>query len=193
MDKLLFVPRVLQKLADPVFLARFAAWFLRGLAAILVLYAAVGLIVAWKEIADFEAEAIVGGIFFLVALVATAYTAAHALLIRAAEAGRLTSRDCPGSVLGSLLLRLAGELAASIGIFLGLGSGILVWFAGRRAGAVLEEMPKFLSFMDAGKGNFAAGAMIIVKGAIGGGFALLAGYVLAELFLACARRTQAGQ
>lgn len=182
MEKYLFAPLLARKLAqDDLFRLLFAR-LLRAVAILVALTSVILFFFGWKEIFDMSHQAMIGGIVFQLTLVLATYLAVHLILLRASEVKQHSDRPAPIDV-SAATVRLAGEVFGFAAALLGAGGGVLVWFAGRESGYLLEKVEVFFPFLKAGPASFLGGAALIVKGVGYGTLALLLGYLLAEALL----------
>lgn len=182
MEKYLFAPLLVRKLAQEDFYRRLFAQLLTAVAILIAFTAVILFFLGWKEIFDMSSQAMIGGIVFQLTLVLAAYQAVHLTLMRAAGMKRESGRPAPIAV-SAVIFRLAGEVFGLAAGVLGTGGGILVWFAGRQADLLLEKVDVLFPFLEAAPASFLGGATLIVKGMGYGTLTLLLGYLLAELLL----------
>jgi hypothetical protein len=180
MEKYLFAPLLITKLArDDCFRMLFSR-LLVVLATLITITSVILFFLGWKEIFDMSSEAMVGGIIFQLTFALAAYHAVHTTLVRATEVKKESSR--PASIaVAAVMLRLAGEVFGFAAATLGAGGGILVWFAGREAASLLNRVALLFPFLKAGPASFLGGATLLVQGLGYGMLALLFGYLLAGL------------
>jgi len=180
MEKYLFAPLLITKLArDDCFRMLFSR-LLVVLATLITITSVILFFLGWKEIFDMSSEAMVGGIVFQLTFALAAYHAVHTTLVRAAEVKKESSRPASTAV-AAVMLRLAGEVFGFAAATLGAGGGILVWFAGREAASLLNRVALLFPFLKAGPASFLGGATLLVQGLGYGMLALLFGYLLAGL------------
>lgn len=180
MEKYLFAPLLATKLArDDCFRMLFAR-LLAVLATHITITSVILFFLGWKEIFDMSSEAMVGGIIFQLTFALVAYHAVHTTLLRTAEVKRESDR--PASIaVAAIIFRLTGEVFGFAAATLGVGGGILVWFAGREAAPLLKTVALLFPFLKAGPASFLGGATLLVQGWGYGMLALLFGYLLAGL------------
>jgi len=179
MEKYLFAPLLTRKLAENDFFRQLFARLLTAAAAGLAVAATILFFLGWKEIFDMSSEKMAGGIVFQLAFALAAYQAVHSTWLGARELRREPG-PAPLAV-SSVILRLAGEVWGFAAAVLGIGGGILSWFAGREAHALLKQTAVVFPFLKAGPASFAGGATMIVQGVAGGALALLLGHLLSRL------------
>lgn len=182
MEKYLFAPLLVRKLAQGNCFRMLFARLLAVVAALITIAAVLLFFLGWKEIFDMSSEAMAGGIVFQLTFALAAYQAVHSTLVRAREVKRESDRPAPITV-SAVIFRLAGEVFGFAATALGAGGGILVWFAGREAHTLLNKTAVIFPFLKAGPPSFFGGATLIVQGLGYGTLALLLGYLLAELLL----------
>jgi len=180
MEKVFFAPSLVKKLGQADFYRMFFARFLTVVAILISMTAVILFFFGWKVIFEMSSQAMVGGIVFQVSLVLAAYQAVHLTLLRAAEVRQGSERPAPIST-SIAMSRLVGEVFGFSASILGVGGGILVWFAGREAGSLLKKVEMAFPFLKAGGADFLGGFTLVVKGLGYGILSLLLGYLLAEL------------
>lgn len=180
MEKYLFAPLLVRKLAQDDFYRRVFSLLLTAVAVLITISAVVVFFFSWKEIFDMSSQAMIGGMVFQCALVLAAYQAVHLTLMRAAEVRQNSEQAAPITV-SRVLVRLAGEVFGLTAALLGLGGGVLVWLAGWESRALLDKVDTLLPFLKAGPTTFFGGAALIGQGIGYGILALLLGYLLAKL------------
>jgi hypothetical protein len=180
MEKYLFAPLLVTKLASDECFRMLFARLLAVLATLITITSVILFFLGWKEIFDMSSEAMVGGIVFQLAFALAAYQAVHTTLVRSVEVKRESGRPAAIAV-AAAILRLVGEVFGFAAAILGVGGGILVWFAGREAAALLDRVALLFPFLKAGPASFLGGATLLVQGLGYGTLALLFGYLLAGL------------
>ncbi|HBT84005.1 MAG TPA: hypothetical protein DEB35_11630 [Desulfuromonas sp.] len=190
MDKFLFAGWLLRRLAEPPFFRRLFAGTLALLAGGAGLYAVVVFFIGWKGIFDHAADAMAGGIVYQLTFVVAIYAAVHAALLRARELDQATDGDNPVLAVAAAFCRATGEIWAFAAIPLGLGGGILNWFAGQGAQSIYKPVAGVIFFLKAAPASFANGGTIIVKGLVYGIAGLLLAYTVAELLKLAAARAK---
>ena len=180
MEKYLFAPLLVSKLAQDDFYRRMFSLLLTAVAVLITISAVIVFFFGWKEIFDMSSQAMIGGIVFQLALVLATYQAVHLTLMRAVEV-RQESRQAAPITVPRVLVRLAGEVFGLTAALLGLGGGVLVWLAGRESRVLLDQVDTLLPFLKAGPATFLGGATLIGKGIGYGILALMLGYLFAEL------------
>jgi hypothetical protein len=180
MEKYLFAPLLVTKLASDECFRMLFARLLAVLATLITITSVILFFLGWKEIFDMSSEAMVGGIVFQLAFALAAYQAVHTTLVRSVEVKRESGRPAAIAV-AAAILRLVGEVFGFAAGILGVGGGILVWFAGREAASLLDRVALLFPFLKAGPASFVGGATLLVQGLGYGTLALLFGYLLAGL------------
>jgi len=180
MEKVFFAPLLVQKLGQADFYRMFFARFLTVVAILISITGVILFTFGWKIIFEMSSQAMVGGIVFQVSLVLAAYQAVHLTLLRAAEVRQGSKKPAPIST-SVAMSRLVGEVFGFSASLLGVGGGILVWFAGREAGSLLKKVEVVFPFLNVGGADFLGGSALVVKGLGYGILSLLLGYLLAEL------------
>lgn len=188
MEKVLFVGWLLQRLDDGEFFRKLFAAILAGLAVVGGIYALVAFFIGWKEIFALSGEAMAGGIFYQATFVVASYAAVHVLLLRARTLNDAMLVGNPVLTVAAAYSRVLGEAWALVVIPLGLGGGVLNWFAGPRAQAVYKPVAGVVFFLKGVAASFSAGGVLIVKGLAYGLAGFLLAYVVAELLLIAANR-----
>jgi hypothetical protein len=188
MDKVLFVGWVLRRLDDGEFFRKLFAAILAGLAVAGGIYALVAFLIGWKEIFALSGEAMAGGILYQATFVVASYAAIHTLLLRARALNDTVLVGNPILTVAAAYCRVSGEVWAFMVIPLGLGGGVLNWFAGQRAQAIYKPAAGMVRFLNGVPASFSAGGLLIVKGLAYGLAGFLLAYVVAELLTLAANR-----
>lgn len=185
MPKFLVAPALLRLIVDGRLFKTAFTWLLRAVAV------ATGVAAVWISIelwrgGHTSSQAVFGQLVFQVALVLAAYLVAHLSWLRAKDVAAMPQTG--GEViipLTRLLLRLGGELYASVMAVLGTGSAIMIWISAGEARLDVPELRLILSGF--GGEPFPAGLTLLLTGLISGALGLLAGYLASELLgLLCA-------
>jgi hypothetical protein len=190
MNRVFFAGWLLERLNDANVFRRFFAALLAGLAGLAGLYAVVVFFIGWKGIFDLPADAMAGGIVYQITFVIAIYAALHAALLRARELERTPAAGNPVLAVAATWCRAGGEIWAFAAIPLGLGGGILNWFAGTQAQAIYKPLAPVIFFLKSAPASFANGGALIVKGLVFGSVGLLLACTLAELLLLAGARRQ---
>lgn len=142
-----------------------------------------------------SSQAVFGQLVFQVALGLSAYLTAHLCWIRAQDVAAMP--QAAGEViipLSRLMLRLGGELYASLVAVLGAGGALMIWIS---AGEARIDTPELRQLLPGFGGDpFPAGLTLLLAGLALGAAGLLAGYLLSEVLgLLCAieNNTRTGQ
>ena len=125
--------------------------------------------------------AVVGGIIFQGIFVIGAYMVLHAIFIRAGTLAALPQGDFVVIPIMSVLLRLMGEIYASVLAVVAVGGCILAWFAGDRAMYLLSIVSGGMP-LPTGSG-FIGGLMVLIIGICAAFASLVIFYFLAELLV----------
>lgn len=181
MDKYLFMKRVLDSLAQGPFFRRHFALCVRIGAVVGAMAGLVAFVNAWNFTANLEPARILGGLVYMLSLVAATYMAVHTMLIRANDIASLPHTGFTLIPMGAIVSLMVGEAYASVCAALAVGGGILIWFTGDGAYEVLQRATFFVPFQ--GGTTFAAGILFIIRGAIRAVAALFLGYLASELFI----------
>jgi hypothetical protein len=130
--------------------------------------------------------AVFGQLAFQLALVLAVYLVAHLSWLRAQDVAAMP--QTAGDVilpLARLLLRLGGELYASLMAVLGTGGALMIWISAGAARIDLAELRLLLPGF--GGDPFPAGLTLLLAGLGLGALGLLGGYLASELLgLLCA-------
>lgn len=181
MEKYLFMKPVLDSLAQGPFFRRYFALCVRIGAVVAAMAGLVGFMNAWSFTAHLEPARILGGIVYMLSVVAAAYMAVHAMLIRAKDIASLPHTGLTLIPIGTVVFLMVGEAYASVCAALAVGGGILIWFTGDGAYDLLQRVTLFVPFQ--GGATFTAGILFILRGAIRAIAALFLGYLASELFI----------
>jgi len=193
MPKFLIVPALLRLISQGSFFKQVFAWLLRLWTAATVVAGIWISIELWRG-GGTSSQAIFGQLVFQVALVLAVYLAAHLSWVRAQDVAAMP--QIAGEViipLSRLLLRLGGELYASLMAVVGTGGALMIWISAGEARPDLGELRAFLPGV--GGDAFPAGLALLLTGLVCAALGLLAGYLASELLgLLCAieRNTRGG-
>lgn len=185
MERYLFFGRVIDTLARG---SSFRAWFSRFLkvaAAGIAFAGLVALFNAWQFTARQEASGIVGGIVYMLFLVAGVYMVVHATTIRAGHIESLPDGEFTLIPVCAVLTLLIGEAYAALFASLSVGGGLLIWFTRGSAYNLLNHVSAFVPVRTGT--DFLAGTLFMVRGLVGAVVILTMGYLASELFLVIAR------
>lgn len=190
MKQYLFMQPLTLRLVEPLFFNRLVAIALRALAVFFLLLSVVTFFQAGKTISNLPANAILGGVIFLLLFVIAVYAALHAIWLRAEDVAALPAQPLPTLPIATLLLRLAGEAyAAYVGI-LSIAGGIFIWFSGRGVHTLLRPLPKF--FPVYGDTSFMGGILFMFGGVVIAFAVLFVSYLLADIVTLMRTRAKSG-
>ncbi|WP_026852170.1 hypothetical protein [Geothrix fermentans] len=185
MPKFLIVPALLRLISEGSFFKQVFAWLLRLWTAATVVAGIWISIELWRG-GGTSSQAIFGQLVFQVALALAVYLAAHLSWVRAQDVAAMP--QIAGEViipLSRLLLRLGGELYASLMAVVGTGGALMIWISAGEARPDLGELRAFLPGV--GGDAFPAGLALLLTGLACAALGLLAGYLASELLgLLCA-------
>ena len=178
-------PTLLRLISEGRFFKVAFTWLLRlgALGAILAgVWLSIGL---WKD-GGSSTQAVFAQLVFQVALAAAFYLAAHLAWLRAQDVAAMPQTG--GDVilpLARLLMRLGGEVYASLLAVLGTGGALLVWISAGEARPGLAGLDALLP--PAGGDPFPAGLTLLAMGLALAALGLLASYTASEILaIACA-------
>lgn len=181
MERYLFFGRVIDNLAQG---SVFRTWFVRLLKVAAAGIAFAGLIAlfnVWQFTSHQEAAGIIGGIVYMLFLVAGVYMVVHAMIIRAGHIASLPDGEFTLIPLCIILSLLIGEAYAAFSASISLGGGFLIWCAQGSAHNLLKDVS---AFVPAQKGtDFLAGFLFMFWGLVRAAAVLVAGYLASELFV----------
>lgn len=180
MKKYLFMRLVLQKLAEGRIFRLAFTIALRALAGVIILVGLVTWLTMWKLVLSLSGTGLLGGFLFQVLFCVAVYAVAHTVLIRASEIAQLPDSELTLLPIAMIIIRLIGEVWAAFGVVISVAGGILIWFAGGSAGALLNNLPWMVPSSVGGE-TFIGGVLLIVIGVLVSFFALTFFYWLAEL------------
>lgn len=185
MPMFLPAPALLRLISEGRLFKQVFAWLLRFWAASAVVAGVWTSIELWRT-GSSSTGAVFGQLAFQLALVLAAYLVAHLSWLRALDVAAMPQTG--GEVilpLARLLLRLGGELCASLMVVLGGGGALMVWIS---AGEARIDLPELRLLLPAFGGEpFPAGLNLLLTGLGCGALGLLGGYLASELLgLLCA-------
>ncbi|WP_243294405.1 hypothetical protein [Geothrix mesophila] len=185
MPKLSIVPALLRLISEGSFFKQVFSWLLR-LWAVAALVAGIWLSIELWRGGGTSTQAIFGQLIFQVALVLATYLVAHLSWVRAQDVAAMP--QIAGEViipLTRLLLRLGGELYASLMAVASVGGALMIWISAGEARPDLGELRLLLP--GAGGDPFPAGLAMLLTGLASAALGLLGGYLASELLgLLCA-------
>jgi hypothetical protein len=185
MSKLPLVPALLRLISEGSLFKQVFAWLLR-LWTVSAVVAGVWLSIELWRSGSSSNQAIFGQLIFQVALVVALYLVAHLSWVRAQDVAAMP--QVAGEViipLTRLLLRLGGELYASLMAVLGTGGALMIWISAGEGRPDLAELRVLLPAT--GGDPFPAGLAMLLTGLASAALGLLGGYLASELLgLLCA-------
>lgn len=181
----LFFGHVIDTLAQGSAFRGYFARFLRVSTVVIVFAGLVALLDAWKFVSRQEASGILGGLAYMVCLVAGVYMVAHAVILRAGHIASLPDGEFTLIPLCSVLSLLAGEAYAAFSASVSLGGGLLIWFTRGDAYHLLRDVSWFVPAP--GGTDFLAGILFMIRGLVRAALVLTGGYLVSELLLVAAR------
>ena len=185
MPNYLPVPVLLRLISEGSFFKQVFAWLLRLWTAAAIVAGIWLSIELWRG-GGTSSQAIFGQLVFQVALVLALYLVAHLSWVRSQDVAAMP--QVAGEVivpLTRLLLRLGGELYASLMAVLGAGGALMIWISAGEARPDLAELRLLLP--PVGGDAFPAGLTVLLAGLGCAAFGLLGGYLASELLgLLCA-------
>lgn len=185
MPTLPIAPGLLRLISEGRLFKLVFAWLLR-LCAVASVVAGVWISIELWRAGTRSTQAVFGQLVFQVALLLATYLVAHLSWLRAQDV--VTMPQTAGEViipLARLLLRLGGELYASLMAVLGTGGALMIWISAGDARLDLPELRMLLAGF--GGDPFPAGLTLLLSGLIWGALGLLGGYLASELLgLLCA-------
>lgn len=193
MEKLPLAPALLRMISEGRFFKTVFAWLLRlgALGAVLAgVWLSIGL---WKD-GGTSTQAVFAQLVFQIALVAAFYLAAHLAWLRAQDVAAMP--QVGGDVilpLARLVMRLGGEVYASLVAVLSVGGALLVWISAGDAQGGLAGLGPLLPM--AGGDPFPAGLNLLAVGLASAALGLLGAYTASEILaLLCSieRNTRSG-
>jgi hypothetical protein len=185
MSKLPLVSALLRLISEGSLFKQVFAWLLR-LWTVSAIVAGVWLSIELWRSGGTSSQAVFGQLVFQMALALAFYLVAHLSWVRAQDVAAMP--QIAGEViipLTRLLLRLGGELYASLMAVLGTGGALMIWISAGEARPELAELRVVLP--GAGGDPFPAGLAMLLTGLASAALGLLGGYLASELLgLLCA-------
>jgi len=185
MPKLPLVPALLRLISEGSLFKQVFSWLLR-LWTVSAIVAGIWLSIELWRGGGSSSQAIFGQVVFQAALALAVYLVAHLSWLRAQDVAAMP--QVAGEViipLTRLLLRLGGELYASLMAVLGTGGALMIWISAGEARPELAELRLLLP--GAGGDPFPAGLAMLLVGLGSAALGLLGGYMASELLgLLCA-------
>jgi hypothetical protein len=180
MKSLLFMENVIEQLSQGKVLRTLFMWFLRILAAALVLIVLVGWIPRWKAVSGMSADAIIGFVLFQLIALAAAALAVHILVIRSRNIKAITDSEYTVIPILSVFFKAIGEVYACFAALLSIGGGLFIWFGGRQAGILRHFGFGIPTIQWGSTGGFLGGLLTIVGGCLAAFLVLMLFYWIAE-------------
>lgn len=185
MPKFFIAPALLRLISEGRLFKQVFAWFLRFWAVSSVVAGVWISIELWRA-GNPSSQAVFGQLVFQAALILATYLVAHLSWLRSRDVAAMP--QTAGEViipLARLLLRLGGELYASLMAVLGTGGALMIWISAGEARLNVPELRLLLPGF--GGDPFPAGLTLLVTGLALGALGLLGGYLASELLgLLCA-------
>ncbi len=179
MPTFLAAPTLLRLISEGHLFKQIFSWLLRfGAAAAVVLGLWIS-IEMWRA-GNPSSQAVFGQIVFQAALLLATYLVAHLSWLRAQDVAAMP--QTAGEViipLARLLLRLCGEIYASLMAVLGTGGALMIWIS---AGEARLDTPELRQLLPGFSGDpFHTGLILLLTGLGCAALGLLAGYLASEL------------
>ena len=185
MPKFFIASALLRLISEGRLFKQVFAWFLRFWAVSSVVAGVWISIELWRA-GNPSSQAVFGQLVFQAALILATYLVAHLSWLRSRDVAAMP--QTAGEViipLARLLLRLGGELYASLMAVLGTGGALMIWISAGEARLNVPELRLLLPGF--GGDPFPAGLTLLVTGLALGALGLLGGYLASELLgLLCA-------
>ncbi|MGD0870570.1 MAG: hypothetical protein ABSB88_13515 [Bryobacteraceae bacterium] len=178
MSRFFFYP-VLDALNDGKVIRNSLSVALKVMGVLSLLAGAYLLIEILKMVFQLPTDGTIGGLLFAVIFVATVLAIAQIFWYRAGSVAALG--DSPFTVIPivSILLRLAGEVYATLGVSVGVGSCLFIWFATNNPLGLVPGLGGFLPSTSPGTG-FLGGLSFLIYLSVASLMALVFFYFLAE-------------
>jgi hypothetical protein len=129
----------------------------------------------------------IGGIIFQIILLITIAMVTHVIWLRAESIAALPRADFTVIPIASILLKLVGEVYASVLVPLSIGGGIALWFGGGnlmyRMSYLTGSLPGIRYFLGPGSGSFLGGLYFMIGGVILSFLILVMFSLMAELLV----------
>jgi len=180
-EKYLFMPMVLQKLAQEKFFRKICVIALQVLAVVAGFAGITGFVQIWNYTSRLQGSVLPGGVIFILFFVVAVYMVVHTLWIRSQQLQELPEAEFCIVHIAASFIRLVGELYACLAVPVAVGGGIFIWFGQGGAKDFIKNLfPLLKSF---GEANFLGGIEFILGGVFYALFVLLFCYLLAELLV----------
>jgi hypothetical protein len=187
-----FMVPLLERLAQPAFVARLVAIVLRVTGTLIALLSLTIFFKVGKLTFELPTNRILGGILFEVFFVLAVYATVHVFLLRARDMEALKAGDTYAISIVALLLKLAGEAYCVFMVFMALGGGLFVWFTNQHLGNLLGPVVRAL-FPGANEDStFMGGIQLIATGVLIGIGALVLTYAASQVLSLLVRPTRNG-
>jgi hypothetical protein len=183
---LTFFHPVLEKLSGGNVIRTSIAFALRVVAALTVLGGIVLLFLMLKEVFRFEtAGQTIGGLLFAVVLAATFLAIYQILMYRARNVQALGESPFTVIPIFSVLFRILGETYAVLGLAIGAGGCLFIWFAQFNPMFLLGSLGSFFPSVSP-EGTFVGGLLFALYMSVASFVVLLLFYFIAEASLVLA-------
>lgn len=176
-----FMAPLLERLAQPAFLARLVAIILRIAAALIALLSLTIFFKVGKLTFELPTNRVLGGILFEVLFVMAIYATVHVLIIRARDIEMLKSSDTYAISITALLVKMAGEAYCGFMLFMSLGGGLFVWFTNQHLGNILGPVVRALFPGANDDPTFMGGIQLMATGVLISVGALVFAYAAAQM------------
>ena len=194
MDKLLIAPAFLRLLRENRFFRPVFTWILKVQAALALIGAVLWSITLWKQASGQTTATIFGLLLLQAGLALSTYLVCHLSWIRASELAGLPADAVGPLPIARLLLKLSGEIAASLLAPLSLAGCLLIWISAGDSKNTLAYLAGPLLSVPGGDA-FTSGLTLLAMGLACAAAWLLGTYALEEclgLFVALERNTRKG-
>lgn len=178
-EKLFFYYPVLRALANGDVIRKLVIWALKIMAVLVCVGALGGFILILKYATQMPTAAMLGGILFSIIFLGTMACIAQVYWYRAGSVEELGESPFTVIPIVSILLRMGGELYATLGIGLGVGACLAIWISGTNPLAALGGFGGMIPSIPV-EGGFVGGLLILLYLCIMAFLALVISYFLAE-------------
>ena len=194
MKKFLFMKPVLTYFGQGRMFTSVVAAVLRVFAVLICLAALVTWIKTWETVFGMVGAAVLGGLLFQMLFLIGIYMIVHTCWIRAEDIQVLQKSAFTVIRIVSILLRMAGEIYASVSIILGTACGAALFFGGHiivyrtlcSFPALVPFHSTIFSLLDPTSIDFATGGLILLAGTLSAIFWLFLFYLASEMILVLA-------
>lgn len=194
MDKFLIAPTFLRLVKEGRFFRTVFAWILRIQSGLAILAGLLVSIELWKQASGLSTASILGLIVLQLTLIVTVYLVSHLSWLRATDLLAMSETQADPISVTRLLLKLSGEIYASILAPLSVGGALLIWISAGEAGDTLRVL--FSTLLPVAGGSvFQTGLTILGMGLTMAACSLLGAYALAAfigLFVSIEQNTRKG-